>query len=47
MIGMLITTVFGFLGATTSTRTIPHLIVNLLIPGSICLFFITRGPRGS
>jgi len=40
MITMLITTVFGFLGATTSTRTIPHLLVNLLIPGSICMFLL-------
>ncbi len=40
MIAMLITTVFGFLGATTSTRTIPHLLVNLIIPGSICMFIL-------
>jgi len=40
MITMLIITVFGFLGATTSTRTIPHLLVNLLIPGSICMFLL-------
>lgn len=40
MITMLITTVFGFLGATTSTRTIPHLLVNLIIPGSICMFLL-------
>ncbi len=40
MLSMLITTVFGFLGATSSSRTIPHLVVNLLIPGSICLFLL-------
>lgn len=40
MITMLITTVFGFLGATTSTRTVPHLFVNLIIPGSICMFLL-------
>lgn len=42
MISMLISTVFGFLGATTSTRTIPHLVVNLLIPGSICIFLLQK-----
>lgn len=40
MISMLITTVFGFLGATTSSRTIPHLLVSLLIQGSICAFLL-------
>lgn len=40
MLSTLIVSVFGFLGATTSTRTIPHLIVNLLIPGLICLFLL-------
>lgn len=40
MISMLISSVFGYLGATTSTRTIPHLLVNLIIPGSICAFLL-------
>lgn len=40
MISMLISSVFGYLGATTSTRTIPHLLVNLIIPGSICWFLL-------
>lgn len=40
MISQLITTVFGFLSANTSNSTIPHLLVNLLIPGSICLYLL-------
>lgn len=40
MISMLISTVFGFLSATVSMRTLPHLLVNLVIPGSICLFLL-------
>ena len=40
MISQLITTVIGFLSANISTSTIPHLIVNLLIPGSICLYLL-------
>ena len=40
MLLMLITSISAFLGATTSTRIIPHLIVNLLIPGLICLFLL-------
>jgi len=40
MISTLITSVFGFLGATASTRTLPHLLVNLIIPGSICIYLL-------
>lgn len=40
MISMLISTVFGYLSATASMRTVPHLLVNLIIPGSICLFLL-------
>lgn len=40
MISHLISTVFGFLGATMSTRTVPHLLVSLIISGSICLILL-------
>lgn len=40
MISMLISTIFNFLGASMSTRTIPHLLVNLIISGSICTYLL-------
>lgn len=40
MISYMISTVFGFLGATMSSRTIPHFLVSLLISGSICLVLL-------
>ncbi|MDZ7587284.1 MAG: DUF5671 domain-containing protein [Patescibacteria group bacterium] len=40
MIAQLITTTVGFLGAMSSTRTLPHLLVNLIIPGTICFYLL-------
>lgn len=40
MVTQLIKTVFGFLSANSSTRLFPHLLVNLIIPGLICLYLL-------
>ncbi len=40
MLSQLIATIYGYLGANASSRTIPHLIVNLVIPGIICLYLL-------
>lgn len=40
MLGQLIATVFGFLGANISTTAFPHLLVNLLIPGAVCSYLL-------
>jgi len=40
MLTQLIKTVFNFLNATTSTRLLPHLFVNLIIPGLICAYLL-------
>lgn len=42
MVSELIKTVFSFLGANTSSRAVPHLLVSLLIPGLICWYLLNE-----
>lgn len=42
MLGQLIGTLLGFLSATISSRTVPNLLVNLIIPGAICIYLLTE-----
>lgn len=40
MVSQLISTVYSFLNGTISATTIPHLLVNLVVPGIICLYIL-------